>query len=180
MVPYFFHFLCLPQLQSLLSALYSSELPLGVWLITQINIEKRILGPTPLIGGLAIFICVTIFQLVDPGYPQTETLALFAIVMVGVIDDKNNLPALTKLALQFLAAALAVFGGGVKIVSLGSLPGGSELLLGWLSIPVTMICIVGMINAVNMIDGIDGLAAGLKHSGTDISLFCRQHYWQAG
>ena len=42
------------------------------------------------------------------------------------------------------------------------MPGGSELLLGWLSIPVTMICIVGMINAVNMIDGIDGLAAGLS------------------
>ena len=124
--------------------------------------RKTHLGPTPLIGGLAIFICFTIFQLVDPDYPQTETLALFAIVMVGVIDDKNNLPALTKLALQFLAAALAVFGGGVKIVSLGSLPGGSELLLGWFSIPVTMICIVGMINAVNMIDGIDGLAAGLS------------------
>lgn len=124
--------------------------------------RKTHLVPTPLIGGLAIFICVTMFQLLDHGYPQAITLALFALVIVGVADDKNNLPALIKLVLQFLAAALAVFGGGVKIVSLGSLPSGAELLLGWFTIPVTMICIVGMINAVNMIDGIDGLAAGLS------------------
>ena len=63
--------------------------------------RKTHLGPTPLIGGLAIFICVTIFQLVDPDYPQTETLALFAIVVVGVIDDKNNLPAPLNLPCNF-------------------------------------------------------------------------------
>ena len=124
--------------------------------------RKTHLGSTPLIGGLAIFICVTVFQLAAPGYPLAITLALCALVIVGIVDDKNNLPALLKLALQFLAAAIAVFGGGVKIVSLGSLPNGAELLLGWFTIPVTMICIVGMINAVNMIDGIDGLAAGLS------------------
>lgn len=124
--------------------------------------RKTHLGSTPLIGGLAIFICVTVFQLAAPCYPLAITLALCALVIVGVVDDKNNLPALLKLALQFLAAAIAVFGGGVKIVSLGSLPNGAELLLGWFTIPVTMICIVGMINAVNMIDGIDGLAACLS------------------
>ena len=82
--------------------------------------------------------------------------------LVGIVDDKNNLSVPFKLALQFLAALIAVFGGGVKIVSLGSLPNGAELSFGWFTIPVTMICIVGMINAVNMIDGIDGLAAGLS------------------
>ena len=74
--------------------------------------RKTHLGSTPLIGGLAIFICVTVFQLAAPGYPLAITLALCALVIVGIVDDKNNLPALLKAPCNFWRQRLRVWRRG--------------------------------------------------------------------
>ncbi len=84
---------------------------------------------------------------------------LIPIFLVSFIDDLRSVRALTKLLVHFLGAGIAV--------SLGvGLPGtialfGAEIRLGWLAIPISLIWIACITNAFNIIDGLDGLSAGL-------------------
>jgi undecaprenyl-phosphate alpha-N-acetylglucosaminyl 1-phosphatetransferase len=131
-------------------------------LVDYANSERKThAGAIPLIGGLAVFFCLFLFQLFAPIFPIAILIALFILVVIGIVDDKSDLPATPKLLFQCLAVGVMIFGGGAKIISLGTLPNGTELLLGWFSIPFTILCAVGLINAINMIDGMDGLAASL-------------------
>ena len=81
------------------------------------------------------------------------------ICLVGAIDDRWELDALTKLAGQILAAGITVL-GGVQLYVLPT-PGHPYLLSPDVSAPITVLFIVVTINAVNFIDGLDGLAAGV-------------------
>jgi UDP-GlcNAc:undecaprenyl-phosphate GlcNAc-1-phosphate transferase len=74
----------------------------------------------------------------------------------------HDLSAFAKLALQCAAALLMASWGGVYVAELGDLFGlGGPLALGNFAIPFTLVCVLGIINGINMTDGIDGLAAGL-------------------
>lgn len=123
--------------------------------------RKQHTGDIPLIGGLAIFLTFVALEWYFSAGDIWLSAALGLLVGLGMVDDKFDLPALIKLGGQILAGLIVCFGSGVMITSLGTLPGGNELLLGPLTLPFTIIAIVGLINAFNMIDGIDGLAAGL-------------------
>lgn len=81
------------------------------------------------------------------------------ILLVGVADDVWGMSAWVKLAGQLLAA-LWLVGAGVRISHL-SLPWGETAELGWLSTGITLLWLVGLTNAFNLIDGLDGLAAGV-------------------
>jgi UDP-GlcNAc:undecaprenyl-phosphate GlcNAc-1-phosphate transferase len=83
----------------------------------------------------------------------------FLMFLVGIVDDLKNLPAWVKLIGQVVAVSVAI-AGGVCIHSL-DLPGSWVLLLQGFSMPVTMLWLVGLTNAVNFIDGVDGLASGV-------------------
>ena len=86
----------------------------------------------------------------------TVFAAFFVIHGAGLIDDFWNLPALLKLCLQIVAAALVTV-GGLRHPLRG--PGSLALrILGWL---LTMVWIVGITNAMNLVDGVDGLAGGI-------------------
>ncbi len=136
------------------------------------RVHKR---PTPRLGGLAIYygflVSILLFSDID-----RQMIAIIAgsllIVGVGIIDDVKQLRAGIKLVVQ-IAAALIVALGGVRIAALSMpsviVPGGI-ISLGVLSIPVTVLWIVGVTNAVNLIDGLDGLAAGICSIAT-FSLF---------
>lgn len=125
--------------------------------------------PIPRLGGIAIWLgfmlalgTISLFQ--PEGYSLTTALpgvlAGGAIVFIlGLLDDLFNLSPYLKLIIQFVAA-LTAFGLGVQINTL-DLPGAQLLVLNALSLPVTVIWIVGLMNAMNFIDGIDGLAAGV-------------------
>jgi UDP-GlcNAc:undecaprenyl-phosphate/decaprenyl-phosphate GlcNAc-1-phosphate transferase len=93
--------------------------------------------------------------------PPGAILAGAAVIcLVGAIDDRWELDALTKLAGQILAAGVTVL-GGVQLYFL-PLPGHSTYILSsQISAPITVLFIVVTINAVNFIDGLDGLAAGV-------------------
>lgn len=123
--------------------------------------RKTHTGNIPLLGGVVIF---TTFCAVS-AYLSTLNVALISamglLLALGLYDDRYDLPAIYKLLGQIGAAFIVVVVGDVHLVSLGSLPGGRELLLGIWGYPLTLIAIVGLINALNMSDGIDGLAAGL-------------------
>ena len=123
--------------------------------------------PVPRLGGLAIFlgfiVSMLLFVKVDHQL-QGILLGASIIVVLGVVDDMSPLRAYFKFCVQIFAALVAVF-HGVVIQTLSNPNVFAESPywdLGWLSIPVTIIWIVAITNAVNLIDGIDGLASGLS------------------
>lgn len=123
--------------------------------------RKQHVGDIPLVGGLAIFGVFAVAQSAASASNKTLTLAMALIVILGMVDDKIDLPPLLKLVGQISISLFVCIESETVIHSLGTLPGGNELLLGPLALPLTAIAIVGLINAINMIDGLDGLAAGL-------------------
>ena len=90
-------------------------------------------------------------------------LVLFTILLqfLMAFDDLRGLKAVTRLFIQACCTGGLIFFSGVYIQSLGNLIGLGEIYLGFWGIPFTIFCVVGMINAFNMIDGINGLCASL-------------------
>jgi UDP-GlcNAc:undecaprenyl-phosphate GlcNAc-1-phosphate transferase len=138
--------------------------------------ERRVhKKPIPRLGGLAIFygflVALLCFAKIDEQL-RGILIGSLIIVGVGIIDDVKQLRALVKLGAQLLAAIIAV-GHNVRITAI-SVPGfiseTGVLQLGVLSIPITIAWIVGVTNAVNLIDGLDGLAVGVS-SIASFSLF---------
>ena len=131
-------------------------------LIDHPNLARKKHGTAvPVIGGLAIAVGLLIFQLVGKPIPVFLFLAILILVALGTLDDKYDVSAAIKLSVQIIAAGVIFFGTNARIASLGTMPGGLELMVGYFSLPITLVFIVGMINAINMVDGIDGLAAAL-------------------
>ena len=129
--------------------------------------------PIPRLGGIAITIALVITMLISARIPYMsplfETNAAWAVVVgalamciLGVVDDVVDLDWLTKLSGQILIAGSMAF-NGVQLVSFpifGVTIGSSRL-----SLMLTVFLIVGIMNAVNFIDGLDGLAAGVVGIG---------------
>ena len=129
--------------------------------------------PIPRLGGLAIFLgfifSVLIFADINRQI-QGILLGAVMIVILGVLDDIMTLRALPKFLIQIAAAGVAVYHGNViQYISNPVLTSASPYLnLGSWAIPITIIWIVAITNAVNFIDGLDGLAVGVSaiSSGT--------------
>lgn len=140
------------------------------------NARKVHKKPIPRIGGLAIyagFMASIIFVAAKFGL-DTEliketvglTLSGSIIVAVGLVDDYKNLPAKVKLLGQICAASVLVLGFDVRI-DFVTHPFGDyfyfdNLSIPHLAIPITIFWLVGLTNTVNLIDGLDGLAAGVS------------------
>ncbi len=131
--------------------------------------------PIPRMGGLAIFygflISLLCFARVDMQLKGIIIGAL-VIVAVGIVDDVKQLGAKIKFAAQ-LVVALVVVAHGVVIeyISVPSFVNETGILsLGYFAVPITLLWIVGVTNAVNLIDGLDGLAVGVSSIAT-FSLF---------
>ncbi|MBR4194834.1 MAG: undecaprenyl/decaprenyl-phosphate alpha-N-acetylglucosaminyl 1-phosphate transferase [Oscillospiraceae bacterium] len=125
--------------------------------------------PIPRMGGLAIFIGFLLSALIftreiDQGL-KSILLGAIVIVILGVFDDRRALGAKLKLAVQLVAAAVVVFYGDLRIDRITNPFGGSLYSywdLGVFAYPITIIWIVAITNAVNFIDGLDGLACGVS------------------
>ncbi|WP_251551927.1 glycosyltransferase family 4 protein [Neobacillus muris] len=118
----------------------------------------------PRLGGLAIFVSfLTGVFLLQPENHSSPAILLgcFIIVTTGLLDDLFELSAKYKLIGQLLAALSVVFLGDLEVVFI-NLPFGGQVQFGLLSIPFTLFWIVGITNAINLIDGLDGLAAGVS------------------
>lgn len=116
--------------------------------------------PVPPVGGFAIFFVYMIFLLLAGSIASSLFSALGLILVVGIIDDARGMNAKLKFVLHFLAAIILVVGGGAQIMTLGNVLGFGTLELGVMSIPFSVACVVYILNAVNMMDGVDGLAGG--------------------
>ena len=117
----------------------------------------------PRMGGLGIFIAfllpmLAVFQL-DTPYLGIIIGAMI-IFITGMLDDLYDLSPWLKLLGQALAAAVAIYFG--LVIHFVTNPFDGALSLGYFSLPLTFLWIVGVTNAVNLIDGLDGLAAGVS------------------
>lgn len=120
--------------------------------------------PVPNLGGIAIYLGFTAAVLFGSQAASDRTGILLGgslIMLIGVIDDIYELKPSTKLLGQILAAVILVF-SGVSIEFISNPFADSMIYLGIFAIPVTIIWIVGVTNTVNLIDGLDGLAAGVS------------------
>lgn len=133
--------------------------------------ERRVhTKPIPRMGGLAIFIgfllSYALFSDMEPLKMGAIIFGATLMVVTGIIDDIHEINAKTKLAFQ-LAAAVVLFSCGIRIEFFSNFinPEMGMIPLGWLSFPVTIFWIVGITNTVNLIDGLDGLAAGISSIG---------------
>lgn len=128
----------------------------------------------PRLGGVAIVVgfVAPLFTLVvlRTGFAQVELarhyrllagllLGSAVIALLGFVDDVSGVGAKRKLVVQSIAACIA-YAGGLRIGSL-ALPFVGEVSLGWLSLPATVLWIAAVSNALNLIDGLDGLAGGV-------------------
>jgi len=120
--------------------------------------------PVPTGGGLAMAIGAFIpvlFQTPENQFLTALAIGTLVIVSFGILDDFKGLSYKKKLVAQTGAALIMILYGGVKINSLGALLPEEMLLPDWISIPLTLFVIVGVINAINLSDGLDGLAGGI-------------------
>ena len=127
--------------------------------------------PIPRLGGLAIFLAFLLTTLVFCELTESlrgTLMGCVIIVVLGMVDDVCALPAKPKFVVQILAALIPVMHGvRVEIVTnFNVFSYDPYMKIGIYSIPLTIIWIVGMTNAVNFIDGLDGLAVGVSSIGT--------------
>lgn len=123
--------------------------------------------PIPRMGGLAIFLSFLVVVLLFVPLDKARMgmlIGSIVIVAVGVLDDVISLPAWFKLLFQVVAALIAtLLGNRIEVVSNPNIfSGNPHWELGILSVPATVIWIVLITNAVNLIDGLDGLACGVS------------------
>lgn len=129
--------------------------------------ERRVHSkPVPVMGGLAIYISFVIGVILYNGIIPTSQLGIIIgatiIVMGGIIDDIKDLSPKYKLLIQIIGAGCLLLSGvRISILTNPFREFYPYLNIGWINIPVTIIWIVAVTNAFNLIDGLDGLAAGI-------------------
>ncbi|MFG6443776.1 MraY family glycosyltransferase [Microbacterium sp. P07] len=165
-------------LVALFTAVVTFVLSIAVWriglkyklypAIRERDVHKN---PTPRLGGIAMFLGVVAAFAVSSQHPFFSVfwvnpwpvlallLATLLIVLVGAADDLWDLDWMIKLGAQFLAAGIIAWYGQLQILSLPI--GGLSIGSSWVSFGLSIFAIVIVMNAVNFIDGLDGLVAGV-------------------
>ena len=112
---------------------------------------------TKLLGWPTVFVPHMQLQGVDY---KLLTVAIVIVFLTGAIDDVRNLKPRQKLLGQILAACVAAASG--LVIGNVANPFTAELIpIGWLAYPITVVYLVAFTNVINLIDGLDGLAAGI-------------------
>lgn len=141
-----------------------SRLAVKVGLVDYPGRRKRHRGEIPLIGGPVIFAGLAFGALFisDSLYAYRPLFAALAVLLIaGLLDDLRDLTPRQKLFAQLIAGVCFVYWGGHTVLSLGDLLGIDAISTDYWAIPFTLIALLGLINAINMVDGADGLAPGL-------------------
>jgi UDP-GlcNAc:undecaprenyl-phosphate GlcNAc-1-phosphate transferase len=132
-----------------------------VGLVDRPNSRKAHAHDVPLVGGLGVFGGFLVSSLLFA--PQLDATPFFVaatiLVCGGLVDDFFDVRPLTKFAVQAGAVVFVCAGGAMAVQTLGELvPGAGAIRLGAFAVPFTVIAAIGVINAVNFSDGLDGLA----------------------
>ena len=135
----------------------------SIGLVDRPSQRKQHVGNIPLIGGVAAFFGVLVSAYFDGQFHSFTNILLATaavLVLIGALDDRVDLSVRSRLLVQTGAVLTMVICTGVYVHTLGHLFG-YELELGVLGIPLTLVAVIGLLNAFNMMDGIDGLAGML-------------------
>lgn len=147
---------------SLVLVPFVAKLAIKIGAVDKPNARKVHTKLMPRMGGLAIYLSFFAVLFLSHNVTQ-EHIGLFAggtvLIIVGIIDDMKDMPAKVKLVGQIIAACIVV-ASGVRVEFMTNFILGGILPLYFFSAPFTVIWIVAIVNAVNLIDGLDGLAAG--------------------
>lgn len=110
--------------------------------------------PTALLGGIGIFIAFNIAFFLTPPPPVNWIIltAFYIMFLVGLVDDLKEVKPVIKMLSQIVCSFILIFNGLYF--------GGN--LLGWFGIPLTFIWVIGITNAINLLDNMDGLAGGIS------------------
>jgi UDP-GlcNAc:undecaprenyl-phosphate GlcNAc-1-phosphate transferase len=141
-----------------------SALAMRYQLVDIPNERKVHLQPIPRVGGVAMalgaFIPILYWNYADR-FVQAYLAGGCLLVLFGAIDDFRELSPGIKFSGQIIASLIVILYGGVKIQSMGMMAPDNFLLPEWVAIPLTVLAIVGVTNAINLADGLDGLAGGI-------------------
>ena len=153
-IPFLFVLIIIPFIKKVAIHVNALDIP---------NERKVHKVPIPRLGGLGIYMGFLL------GYILFGTMSLrmnailigsFIIIVTGIVDDINPIPAKVKFLFQVIAASVVAFYGQILLSDLSAF--GFYIQFGILSYPITILFIVAIINCINLIDGLDGLAAGLS------------------
>lgn len=140
-------------------------LAVRVGLVDRPHGRKMHVGDVPLVGGVALLFTMLFGWLAVrvnwPGWLPAFLVASAAIMSVGVLDDRYDMKRMLRIPAQIGCALIIVFGGGLELSNLGDLLGAGAVLLGGTGAAFTVVCIVGVMNSANLLDGANGLAAGV-------------------
>ena len=118
--------------------------------------------PVPLVGGISIILAVCLCALLSPLNLSHFRVLFFSVILltfVCVLDDHRDIKASIKFLFQIVVVGILISFDDVTVLYLGELfPDQGRQGLGLLAVPFTLVAIIGVMNAVNMIDGHDGLA----------------------
>ena len=136
---------------------------ISVGLVDRPGGHKTHNGDIPLIGGIAMYLGVAasilLFKPLSAWLPFLTAGGL--LLLVGALDDYRELRVSSRILTQLVAGVIMAVGADNVLWSLGDLGGTGIIELGALAMPFTVLCVIGAINAMNMSDGVDGLAGSL-------------------
>ncbi|MGH8503210.1 MAG: MraY family glycosyltransferase [Gammaproteobacteria bacterium] len=128
--------------------------------------RKKHEGAVPLCGGPAMVVAFCSLVFAFGLVPSTDYLGFLVgaslLALVGGLDDFRGLSVHLRFLVQVLVVLFCMgLWGNTELVTVGDLLGLGEIELGFAAVPFTLFCVVGVINAFNLSDGIDGLAGGI-------------------
>lgn len=133
-------------------------------LVDNPNARKLQKSPVPVMGGIVVFFGIMIGLMFFKTMVYQTTLlpilgAMMAMMYIGALDDILDISAVKRLVFEIVIALLMIYGNKFCIFDFGGLWGLYEIPI-WIAVPLTVLMFVGVVNALNMIDGIDGLLSG--------------------
>lgn len=136
-------------------------------------------APVPVLGGIAVFFGIVIsITMTALFYDATSLFAILGVMVImlyiGVMDDILSLSPTVRFIIESVVVLILVFSNNYSINHFHGLWGMEEISM-WISVPLTVVACVGILNAINMIDGVNGLLSG--YCIVACSLFAAAFIW---
>ncbi|MCQ2375207.1 MAG: undecaprenyl/decaprenyl-phosphate alpha-N-acetylglucosaminyl 1-phosphate transferase [Salinivirgaceae bacterium] len=123
-------------------------------------------SPVPVLGGVAVFIGIAVamvvlyFVMPENGMIESLTLVMAVMLAVGTFDDIKDISPTARFIIEILVVLFLMYWSGIRICNFYGLWGYGAVLSAWIYVPLTIVSAVGIMNAINLIDGVDGYSSG--------------------
>ncbi|MFP3014189.1 MAG: UDP-N-acetylglucosamine--undecaprenyl-phosphate N-acetylglucosaminephosphotransferase [Arsenophonus sp.] len=136
-----------------------------IGLVDAPNYRKKHKGEIPLVGGIVVFFSISLALMITYEYIPYKWLYLICsgiLVFVGVLDDCFDISIKVRASIQAILTFVMVYFTDLTLNNLGYIFGPFQITFGTLSYLITLFVVWGVVNAFNMVDGIDGLLGGIS------------------